>query len=183
MSLLKERAKAKRLHPERALKKEVLNYLFCLKFGPGEGLRPRRLIISEGRRGRTHWVRIPPQIFPLKKSLLFRLFCLKFGPGDSADEKVTKCHFWGEGKSEAIASRTGTKKEVLNYLFCLKFGPGGIRTHDQGIMSPLRYRCATGPWRLSIKLLPWAALPSSRPKWHLVTSSSAECHRPVAIVY
>ena len=26
-----------------------------------------------------------------------------------------------------------------------KIGPGGIRTHDQGIMSPLRYRCATGP--------------------------------------
>ncbi len=26
-----------------------------------------------------------------------------------------------------------------------KFGPGGIRTHDQRIMSPLRYRCATGP--------------------------------------
>ena len=64
-----ERAKAKRLHPERALKKEALNYLFCLKFGPG----------------------------------------------DSADEKVTKCHFCGEGKSEAIASRTGIKK--LHFLW------------------------------------------------------------------
>ena len=32
-------------------------------------------------------------------------------------------------------------------LSFIKFGPGGIRTHDQRIMSPLRYRCATGPWR------------------------------------
>ena len=30
-------------------------------------------------------------------------------------------------------------------LSFIKFGPGGIRTHDQRIMSPLRYRCATGP--------------------------------------
>ena len=33
-------------------------------------------------------------------------------------------------------------------LSFIKFGPGGIRTHDQRIMSPLRYRCATGPWRM-----------------------------------
>ena len=26
-------------------------------------------------------------------------------------------------------------------LSFIKFGPGGIRTHDQRIMSPLRYRC------------------------------------------
>ena len=37
-------------------------------------------------------------------------------------------------------------------MFSLFFiGPGGIRTHDQRIMSPLRYRCATGPWRVFIK--------------------------------
>ena len=30
----------------------------------------------------------------------------------------------------------------------LKIGPGGIRTHDQRIMSPLRYRCATGPYKV-----------------------------------
>ncbi len=40
----------------------------------------------------------------------------------------------------------------------IKFGPGGIRTHDQRIMSPLRYRCATGPWRIIQNLSSGAAL-------------------------
>ena len=31
------------------------------------------------------------------------------------------------------------------YFKTLKYGPGRIRTYDQGIMSPLRYRCATSP--------------------------------------
>ena len=79
--------------------------MFSLFFyGPGEGLRPRRLSISEGRRVRTHWVRIPPKF--------------------------------------------SNKKDLQVWKSFLKFGPGGIRTHDQRIMSPLRYRCATGPWRL-----------------------------------
>ena len=40
-----------------------------------------------------------------------------------------------------------TKKNAYSTRlnFSLKFGTGGIRTHDQGIMSPLRYRCATVP--------------------------------------
>ena len=45
------------------------------------------------------------------------------------------------------------KKPVYDWL--LKIGPGGIRTHDQGIMSPLRYRCATSPndmFRISLTL-------------------------------
>ena len=37
------------------------------------------------------------------------------------------------------------KLEKPVYDWLLVIGPGGIRTHDQGIMSPLRYRCATGP--------------------------------------
>ena len=37
------------------------------------------------------------------------------------------------------------KKRLPTRSLFLKFGPGGIRTHDQRIMSPLRYRCATGP--------------------------------------
>ena len=37
------------------------------------------------------------------------------------------------------------KSEKPVYDWLLVIGPGGIRTHDQGIMSPLRYRCATGP--------------------------------------
>ena len=39
----------------------------------------------------------------------------------------------------------GHKKRAVKLFILYKFGPGGIRTHDQGIMSPLRYRCATGP--------------------------------------
>ena len=35
--------------------------------------------------------------------------------------------------------------EISCYISLLKTGTGGIRTHDQGIMSPLRYRCATVP--------------------------------------
>ena len=37
-------------------------------------------------------------------------------------------------------------------MLSFKYGPGGIRTRDQRIMSPLRYRCATGPWRLNCLL-------------------------------
>jgi len=43
-----------------ALKKRA-EMLSFIKFGPGEGLRPRRLSISEGRRGRTHWVSVNKQ--------------------------------------------------------------------------------------------------------------------------
>src|SRR5574344_2844623 len=75
----------------------------------------------------------------------------------------------------------------------LKFGPGGIRTHDQRIMSPLRYRCATGPWRLfvlfsfqcllnfkSTQLLRIASALPSLSSNDTQSFSSAECHRPMA---
>ena len=39
----------------------------------------------------------------------------------------------------------GENPSAINKFWAQKIGPGGIRTHDQGIMSPLRYRCATGP--------------------------------------
>ena len=48
-----------------------------------------------------------------------------------------------------FSSQIKTQKKRLEQIFSLFFiGPGGIRTHDQRIMSPLRYRCATGPWRV-----------------------------------
>ena len=78
-------------------KSQKREYKICiLFFVPGEGLRLRRLSISEGRRGKN-----------------------------------------------PLGEKPSTKKGH-NFL-CPFFGPGGIRTHDQGIMSPLRYRCATGP--------------------------------------
>ena len=59
----------------------------------------------------------------------------------------------------------------MDFIFCIvinfylyKTGPGRIRTYDQGIMSPLRYRCATSPYLYSIfKILGLAvaALPTS----------------------
>ena len=50
-------------------------------------------------------------------------------------------------KAKEELSKDWNKKKTLKEGLFLKFGPGGIRTHDQRIMSPLRYRCATGPWR------------------------------------
>ena len=50
-------------------------------------------------------------------------------------------------------------------LSFIKFGPGGIRTHDQRIMSPLRYRCATGPYFVAYCIQLFAlesALPTSQ---------------------
>ena len=78
-----------------------------------------------------------------------------------------------------------TLKDSLKESF--KFGPGGIRTHDQGIMSPLRYRCATGPWHLLLNYHPRAcvsvsfalALPSS-PRKILNLSRRQSANRPVA---
>ena len=48
-------------------------------------------------------------------------------------------------------------KKRAKMLSFIKFGPGGIRTHDQRIMSPLRYRCATGPWRY-IKIIKFSKI-------------------------
>ena len=49
-----------------------------------------------------------------------------------------------------VGSYPSIKKESLMLSF--KFGPGRIRTCDQGIMSPLRYRCATSPCLFSLLL-------------------------------
>ncbi len=95
--------------------------------------------------------------------------------------------FFRAGKSEAVASRTGIKKESL-VCSQLKSGPGGIRTHDQGIMSPLRYRCATGPWRLIhliVMVLGSAvALALSFPSASKDNQSFSRspCHRPVTSI-
>ena len=96
---------------------------------------------------------------------------LIFGPGDSADalkflaELIAKRRNWKYpwGEKSALEAdflrgleRSGNIPNEHNksrYINLLIFGPGGIRTHDQRIMSPLRYRCATGPWRLSYSIL------------------------------
>ena len=85
------------------LTKKTPNMEVFFKFGPGEGLRPKRLSIVLGRR---------------------------------------KSNPLGEKPSHMSNKKDSQKRKSF-----LKFGPGGIRTHDQRIMSPLRYRCATGPWR------------------------------------
>ena len=46
-------------------------------------------------------------------------------------------------KGERRAKTLLTENTYFNWA--LKTGPGRIRTYDQGIMSPLRYRCATSP--------------------------------------
>ena len=55
------------------------------------------------------------------------------------------------------ALKKSPKALILIIPLVLNGGPGGIRTHDQRIMSPLRYRCATGPnivrWRLRYSIV------------------------------
>ena len=48
-----ERAKAKRLHPERALKKEALNYLFLFKIWARRRTPPEEIDNLRGKEGKN----------------------------------------------------------------------------------------------------------------------------------
>ena len=84
----------------------------------------------------------------IKKSklniLTFLAFAYNLGP-ETLPKKKTKCPFLrGQKRSDCIPNGNHKKRLPKKESF-KRFGPGGIRTHDQRIMSPLRYRCATSP--------------------------------------
>ena len=92
----------------------------------------------------------------IKKSklniLTFLAFAYNLGP-ETLPKKKTKCLFLrGQKRSDCIPNGNHKKRLPKKESF-KRFGPGGIRTHDQRIMSPLRYRCATSPITIQLSSL------------------------------
>ncbi len=155
-------------HPILVKKKRLEQNVQSLFYGTREGLRQKRLSIVFGWRKSNplgekpspNTIKRPPitgSLFylgpeGLSCSFAFNgnsVFCLQifnlwqkhFSLSSLALEPKKKAYaFLG------FSSHTGQKKRLEQNVQSLFYGTRGIRTHDQGIMSPLRYRCAIVPF-------------------------------------